>query len=516
MPSAASSHSENVLLPNPSGVGPKSVANVFSFPALCMLLLVAVIFAFSVDSIAEPDIWWHLRTAKDLLQFHTLTPVDKYSFTAAGMPRMNYEWLSELPYFLAFKVLGLQGVFTVYFTVLVLIYFGVYYRSSGADWADCKNATVSTFVAICMGGISIGPRTFLFGWLCMTGLLLILDRFRNTAKGLWLLPPLFAGWINLHGSWLFGMIVLAVTIASGLVEGEWGSVVTRRWSRQESKSLLLASGISLAALFANPFGYKLVLYPFDFLFHQQVNLQYVEEWLPVNFSTTAGKLTMFMLLALLAAALFSRKKWRLDEVLLLAFALWMGLSHGRFLFFAGLIVAPIITPRLDLLPPYDREMDKPWLNAIIMTAVAAMMIFSFPTAAKLQQQINEQFPVAALDFIERHQLTGHIFNQYGWGGYMVWNTPELKTFIDGRADIFVYNGVFEDFLKTRDLEKPFEVMDKYKIQYVLYPPNRPLAYLLQHSSDWRLVYSDKIAQLFERAPSALPADATHALPVESK
>ncbi len=76
----------------------------------------------------------------------------------------------------------------------------------------------------------MAPRMLLFGWLCMVGLLLVLDRFRRTGKGLWLLPPLFALWINLHGSWVFGVIVLALTIVSGLVEGEWGLVVARRWS----------------------------------------------------------------------------------------------------------------------------------------------------------------------------------------------------------------------------------------------------------------------------------------------
>ena len=121
---------------------------------------------------------------------------------------MNFEWLSEVPFFLAFKAMGLRGVLVVYFAVLMLIYTGVYYRSCRAG-ADCKNATVVTLLAIFLGVVSIGPRTLLFGWLCMVGLLLVLDRFQRTGKGLWLLPPLFALWINLHGSWVFGLVVLA-------------------------------------------------------------------------------------------------------------------------------------------------------------------------------------------------------------------------------------------------------------------------------------------------------------------
>jgi hypothetical protein len=268
----------------------------------------------------------------------------------------------------------------------------------------------------------------------------------------------------------------------------------------ELKKLLLALAASLAALFVNPFGYKLVLYPYTLLLRQQGVMQYIEEWQPVDFSTVNGKLALVLIFALLVAALFSRRRWRLDEVLLTGFALWAALSHGRFLFFAGLILAPILAPRLNLFPPYERDLDKPWLNAGIIAAVVGSMIFFFPSAAQLQQKVDKEYPRAALDFMERQHINGRIFNQYAWGGYMEWNAPELKPFIDGRADIFVYNGVFEDFLRATALKNSFEILDKYKIDYVFLPPKEPLVYLLEHSPAWRLIYFDRIAVLLERTP----------------
>jgi hypothetical protein len=469
-----------------------------------MFLLAAVIFGFSVKRIAEPDIWWHLRDAAYLLQHHSFPSVDTYSFTAAGSPWMNFEWLSEVPFFLAFKAMGLQGLLLVYFSLLVLIYIGVYHRSCRAG-ADCKDATLATLLAIFLGVVSIGPRTLLFGWLCMVGLLLVLDRFQRTGKGLWLLPPLFALWINLHGSWIFGVVVLVLTIASGLVEGEWGLVVARRWTSGELKKQLSVFAASLAALLLNPFGYKMVLYPFDLLFRQHGAMQYVQEWQSVDFSTGDGKLALLVILALLAAALLSRRRWKLDEVLLTAFALWAALSHARFLFFAGLVLVPILAPRLKLFPPYQRELDKPWLNAGIMAVVVGSLIFFFPSAAELQQKVDEHYPTAALQFMQRQHLKGRIFNQYVWGGYMEWNAPELKPFIDGRADIFVYNGVLEDHRKATTIEEPFQILDKYQIDEALLKPEGPLTYLLEHSPAWRPIYSDRVAVLLERAPATATA-----------
>ncbi len=481
-----------------------AATRIFSFPVMCMFLLAGAIFAFSVKHIAEPDIWWHLRNGAQLVLHHTFPRVDFYSLGASGSPWLDHEWLSEVFFFLGFKAMGLRGILAVYFAVLVLIFAGVYFRSCRAG-ADCKNATVATLLAIFLAVVSIGPRMLLFGWLCMVGLLLLLDRFRASGRGLWLLPPLFALWINFHGSWVFGVAVLAATIASGLVEGEWGLAVARRWSPVQLKKLLLVFAACLAALFANPFGYKLVLYPFDLLFRQPTNMKNIQEWQSVDFNTANGKLAMIMIFAVLAAALFSRRRWRLDEVVLMAFALWGALSHWRLLFFAGLILAPMLAPRLKLFAPYEPELDKPWLNGAIMAALVGSLIFFYPSAAQLQQRVDREYPAAALEFMQRQHIHGRIFNQYGWGGYMEWTTPELKPFIDGRADIFVYNGTFDDHFHAFMIDKPMEILDKYRIDYVLLAPQEPLTYVLEHSPAWHPIYSDKVAELYGRQPQTAAA-----------
>jgi hypothetical protein len=474
------------------------LADVFSFPVMCMTLLVAVILKYSIRGIDEPDIWWHLRDARTLLEHHIFLRSDTYSFTAAGSPWINFEWLSEIPYYLGFTTAGLQGLLMVYFIVLILIYVGVYYRC-WRHGSDCKDAAIATLAAICLGGVSIAPRMLLFGWLCLMGLLLVLDHFKRTGHGLWLLPPLFMLWINFHGSWVFGFVVLGATIAAGLVEGEWGLVVARRWSPPEIKRLFVATVVCVGALFVNPFGYKLVFYPFDLMFRQKGVMQYIEEWQPVDFGTTNGKLSLVLIVAVLAAAWFSKRRWALDEALLTAFALWVALSHARFMFFAGLIIAPILAPDLKLFPPYERELDKPWLNAAVIAAMIGGMVYFFPSTAQLEEQVDEIYPRTALQFMHKQHIEGRIFNRYGWGGYMEWHAPELKPGIDGRADIFTYNGVFEDFLNAGELKDSFEILDKYGIDYVLIQPKQPMSYLLEHSAEWRPIYADQVAVLFECA-----------------
>ncbi len=473
----------------------------FSFPAVCLMLLVVVVLAVSAKDIAEPDIWWHMQNARHLLTTHSFPTVDSYSFTAAGSPWLDHEWLSEIPFYLGFLAAGLRGLMLVYATVLLLTFAGVYYRCCRAG-ASAVNAAVATLGAILLGEVSFGPRMLLFGWLCMVGVLIVLDRFRETGRGLWMLPPLFAIWINLHGSWIFGVVVLLITIACGLIQAKWGLIVARRWTLPELRKLLLAFVASLAALVVNPFGYKLVLYPFDLLFRQKTNMQHIEEWQSVNFQIGTGRLALLAIFALLAVTLISRQRWRLDNVVLTAFALWASLTHVRFLFFLGLIIVPILAPSLKLFSPPDPATDRPRLNAFLMACIVAGLVFWFPSQAKLQAKVDKMFPTAALDWMQQHHIQGRIFNNYNFGGYMIWKTPQYKTFIDGRADLFVYNGVFDEHVHTIQLEKSFEVLDKYKIDYALLEPTQALAYVLQHSPGWKTIYSDSTAVLLQRVQLA--------------
>jgi hypothetical protein len=95
-------------------------------------------------------------------------------------------------------------------------------------------------------------------------------------------------------------------------------------------------------------------------------------------------------------------------------------------------------------------------------------------------------------------ISDHVFHEYGWGGYMVWNAPQIKTFIDGRADIFVYNGVFDDYVKVVQVQQPLEILDRYQIRYALLQHDSRTAYLIGHTSCWQEIYKDKVAVIYQR------------------
>src|SRR5215813_4084577 len=102
---------------------------VFSFPAMLTVGLLAIVWALSSGKANDPDIWWHLRNAEYLFQTHQLPNHDAYSFTVAGQGWMNYEWLSETPFYLAWRASGLVGVNLFWMLVVQKIFVALLYLS---------------------------------------------------------------------------------------------------------------------------------------------------------------------------------------------------------------------------------------------------------------------------------------------------------------------------------------------------------------------------------------------------
>lgn len=472
---------------------------IATFPAALVSLVAVTVFAMSRDGLSDPDIWWHLRNAEYLLANLRVPRFDAFSFTVIGHPWINHEWLAEIPYYLAWRAFGLVGIKAVSIVVLESIFLGLLYLCWKAS-GNIKAAAVVCIFAVMLGAVSFGPRTLLFGYDCLLLLLIILERFHSRGSApLWVLPPLFCLWINTHGSWSLGITVFGIYIAAGVVQGEWGRLEARRWSPSQLRQLVVTMAASAGALFVNPYGYRLVLYPLDLAFHQKLTVAHVAEWVSVDFHDTRGKLALLLIVALLVSSLLSNYRWKLYELGWVLFGLYCGMSYIRFLFLVAILAAPLLTKFLGFIPAYRPEIDKPLANALIIAAILGFIIGGFPAAASLQKSIDRDYPTEALSYLKAHPPAGPLLNFYLWGGFLEWNNRDIPTFVDSRVDIFEYAGVFKDYIDLLGLKNPEAVLDKYKIQYVLFPTSEPLSYVLRHDSKWKEVYSDKLATMFERS-----------------
>ncbi len=460
--------------------------------------LTAAIFAFDSGSIADPDLWWHLRNAEVFVQTHSVVHHDFYSFSAAGSRWINEAWLSELPYYFAWRWLGIRGIYFVMLAEVQLILLGVF----GLAYLNAKNvkaAFLASWLAVWLATVSFGPRTLLAGWMCLVAELFIFVEFKQGKDRTWLLPPLFALWANLHGSWLIGMVLFGIFCGAGLLQGSWGRIEATRWTPHQMRKLTSVGSLSVAALFLNPYTYHLVFYPFNFAFKQTLNVNHVDEWMSLDFHSIRGKILFAMLAATIVLALVRKRRWSLDELGFLLLGFYAALTYSRFLFLAAIVLTPIMARELNFFPPYRPDIDKTWLNAALILLIIAGFIWRLPSRDYLMRETVRQYPVKALNYLQQFQPQGRVFNDCLWGGYLIWNARNIPVFIDSRLDIYEYNGVFADYLDAIGIKNTLGIFDKYHIRYVLFAQESPVAYLVMHTPGWKTRYQDGTTVLLERS-----------------
>jgi hypothetical protein len=468
-----------------------------SFSAFIASILIAKAVWTCRDRIADPDLWWHLRNAKSAIENHRLPLFDTYTFTVAGSPWLDHSWLSELFFYGAYRHFGLYGIFVLFAVCVGLLSLGIFAMCS-QETDDPLAAGIVTIFCGLLAMAAYTPRPQLIGWLCFLGIYAILLRFRKGGSApLWMIPVLFCLWINSHPGWPFGIVIFVVILMSGVIPRDIGPLAATPWSVTERRKLIFTFLVSCLALLVNPYGYKLLYYPFDLALREKLTVGLVQEWGSVNFNDPRGIYVFILLAAIFLMALFSSKRWRVDEVVLTLFVLYGGLAHIRLLLPAALVLAPILAPRLGRISSHVPGQERRILNSIFVAIVIGFIVWALPSRQMLNAQIRDYFPERAVTFLKSHSIEGKMFNWYEWGGYLEWNLPSVPVFIDGRTDFFEGHAVLGDYLRIAGLADSDTLLRDYEISYVLIPANGALSNVLSGSSHWKSVYQDEQSVIYQ-------------------
>jgi hypothetical protein len=200
----------------------------------------------------------------------------------------------------------------------------------------------------------------------------------------------------------------------------------------------------------------------------------------------------------------------MHELAMLFFAAYVACVHIRFVLIFTIFLAPIVATVLARwVPPYDAVKDRHALNFVIIAVVVMSTMALLPSKRDLNEMVAKDYPVGAVEYLRQNPQPTGMFNEYGWGGYLIWQLPEQRVFIDGRGDIYEYSGVFKDYIDIASLSRnTFQLLGKYGVRSCLVQTKGPLATLLSASSDWKQVYSDDLSAIFVEAhnPGILTSD----------
>jgi hypothetical protein len=446
----------------------------------------------------DPDLWFHLKLGQVVWNTHSIPSTDIFSFTAQGHPWTAHEWLAELGIYGAYRLGGYEGLMVCFAGLASLLFALVYFLC----YRRCGSAQAALFAGMCawfFATVGLAIRPHLLGYLFLTIELVLLDLASRNRRWLWMIPPLFALWVNCHGSYIFGIGVLLVYWLSSFAKGNWGLVVAEAKDRQERRALGLVLLFSVLALCCNPVGIRLLLYPLNVGFQQSAALGAVDEWLPPDLRNVRTLGMIAVVVGVLLVSSVRHLELPLREILVLAAAFALSLQHVRMLFVFGIAAGPLICLVLAPLLGKHSRRDHPIANAMFLCAFAAVIVWHFPTLADLQRQVAKGNPAGAVEYIRRSRLSGPMLNEYVFGDYLIWALPEEKDFIDGRGDVFDWTGVLQQYGRWVLLqEDPAILLDKYKIRFCLLSRNAPMTHVLPYLPGWRKVYGDDLAVVFAR------------------
>ena len=474
---------------------------LISFPAMLGAFLVGAAFwtgrAFGVD----PDMWWHIKLGQTILATHHWPTVDPYSFTVHGQPWIAFEWLGDVLIGAVARIGGVRGLDALLIVLSAAVMLALYAFATIRS-RNSKAGFLAAGALFFLANPPFSMRSQMLGYLFLVVTLIVLELFRQGNRRLiWLLPPLMLAWVNTHGSFIIGLGVILIYLVCGLKEFHLGGIEAKSWTAKERVRLELVFLLCLAVLPVTPYGTRLAVFPFQVASSLPVSMAHIQEWQPMPFTLVGGKMFLAMVLGFFILQMALNLTWRLEEVTLFLGGAAMACLHVRFILLFVPFFAPLLaTVAARWLPHYDRARDKYVVNAVLMAGVIAAMMHYFPSRTFLDEKVAENFPTKAVEYMRQHPVPGPTFNNYGFGGYLIWSFgTEHKVFIDGRSEVYEEAGVLADYFHIMEVRPgALTLLGNYGIQSCLIERETPLATVLSNLPDWQKVYWDNTTVLFVR------------------
>jgi hypothetical protein len=486
-------------------------------------LLLVVILNFALQPLTEPDFGWHLRTGLDVLHNGGRLPaLDPYSHTMPEWAWVEHAWLTDVLIGGIYSLFGGSGIIVLFGAVTV----GAWLLASRVarcgivfQWLAC---ILSLWVALAY----LGARTQLITLLGLALLLLLLKRWQMGEDSVrWWIPPLFLFWANLHGGFPAGLFLLGLIIVTTAFV-RWLAAYPIPFMRQldeplfswwDVKQLIFILVLSSLMTLVNPYGWRLHSEIFDSLSNRFM-LDTLQEWQPISINGVAGRSYTLYLIGLgLAMVLWYR---RIEPVRWVVGGLFLALSlrHMRnipfFLIISLPLCAELLADGFEWLQSWVPFGQLEIRRGSFVGALAVGSILIWVGPEHLQHVIQSgtrpaeyfratSYPIEAVEWVKTHrELVGkRLYNDYAYGGFLLWWLPEDKIFIDGRMPTWQVgeNQIFRDYVALTVDPPDLTLLKKYSVDWVMVRKQTSLDESLAHEAAWTRVYEDRKVAIYRLA-----------------
>jgi len=446
------------------------------------------------------DVFWHLAAGQWMVAHHAVLTRDVFSYTVTGHPWHTPEWGFEVGLAEGVHLLGpvaywlaSAGLATV--TVVLVAWRS---RLAGAGWIWTGLLAFEAGMALTM---LLADRPQMVSYALFAGLLVVLALARRRTRWLWVVPPLFVLWTNVHGSFLLGLGVVGLEAVLALWPAQWPAHVGRVAAghtlpvRPAMAALAGAAGATLV----NPFGTGVYRAAFGVAFNPQVR-QLISEWQSPDFhGLLVPAVVLLPLLFVVAHLALSGRSVPAGAFVLYVVLLVATLQSARFIPYAAIAWCALAAS----LSPLQHEQLRP---SLLVWPVAGLLGLSMLAGPWVRPGTPaSSIPVRAVALV-RHS-PGHVFSTYVWNDYLL--GQHIPVFVDGRTELYTADGVLTRYLEVDAATvDPDAVLLPAGVTDVLWPRHSALATVLARDPLWHVRWRSASAVLFERA--GVPAGARSA------
>jgi hypothetical protein len=446
-----------------------------------------LLIALGPRLLSDPDTYSHIALGRWILEHHTVPTTDPFSATLRGTHWVAFEWLSQTIFAAAYAIGGWTGVVALA-AASVATAFAFLTRFLLREWQP-NAALIALLSAFLLVAPHILARPHILTLPLIVAWIATLIRAVDTrSPPPWLLLPLMTLWVNLHGSFTFGLAMIAPMACDAL----WRAPHSERLSVARQWALFTVLAVGAACL--NPYGPEMILVTFRTV-ALGAALTTVTEWRSQDFNHV-GSFEIIMLGAF-GFALYRGVTLPLVRIVMVLGVLHLSLSQVRHADLLGML-APIILarPLAEQFTMVARDQSATTLRPAAWPSAAALLLLVCVTGlASFRNDLAPPARITPANAIHAVDLAAArpILNDYDFGGYL--DFVGIPPFIDGRGELYgeAYMLRHDRALSLKDLPDFLRLLDEYRIGATLLAPSTPAVGLLDRLPEWKRVYTDDIA-----------------------
>lgn len=488
-------------------------SRVFLF--LFYIFLFLFIFSFNFILVKDPDFGWHMRYGEEIIKSHKIALTDTFSHSFYGKPFVDYEWLTEVIYYLVFTKYSFFGISLFSAVITSVSFFLLVFLFKGGIFEKFLVTAISVFGSSSVLEVGARPQNISLVFFSLISILILKSRETKKIRYLFIIPPLFILWANTHPAFYLGLtLILIYAVLDFFLLLRYS--LFRKLNINKSKSFLVFITIFSVSVFFSQIrprsitgtgGFSLELIkslalPLNLALSttQSGSVRTsIMEWLPPVFKDLGG--LIFLLTIVISSLFFIDKKLKQKDlfnlVIILAFGYFSTLSRRNVPYFF-LVLIPIFLEYVHIsVWLLQKKVAVYLLDIFIVFLLTMIVLLKLPAETEKiisgGRSISSYcetvgFPCRAIDYVRTNKMKGKMFNFYSWGGFLIWQLPQYPSFIDGRIPS---GEIFNDFDKVSKLKEGWQqVLDKYNIGWMIMPHNTIFEYTLQEVDKWKLAYSD--------------------------